>query len=605
MNEKNFLLGGLTMLGIILSVHIAGAIYSFDGVPYPGKLDLVAHGTFKGGVYIGEARGLGFPPYEQTFELPDKITVRWARLYVGVWGGTERYEGWVQTTFNGYDLGKTPLRGVDDTNPHVYCSGHGVYWTFYDVTDMVVPGLNTGIANTSRGERGNKLDGRVYGIILVAIYDDENEPEISYWISDGNPNLHGKGWAGAVPTLNDFASVQFNGEVNTMNVENARLTIAYLAGNLGEPDYLEFNGQSIGGNDVANNADGNTYGIDLETFEVTRSIQAENSIRVLRGKDVNGDGTIDVDDEGNQEGEYYLHPVLAVLVIQHKTAEKTKPDFAVELPIENLTEGENMLTAVITNYGRVYPDDVKLKVFVDNSELYSSVLHLDAGGIRSVAIPWNAAYGTHTLKAEVDAENAVQELNENNNVIIADVYVMRQPDLSVRLLTPVAEDTRAKSAMTNAPPTSEKVKSVIAGGALISLIALSLVLLPVKRRSGKLHVILLISVVLSLALILTGCVDEQAGEERTRGSMFSCSVPVEIRNEGEAMALNFELSLYVDGEKSVTKELEKLEGGASVLEKLQIVVAEGKHSIRAVVDEKREVKESRRDNNEDERTFDF
>jgi len=68
--------------------------------------------------------------------------------------------------------------------------------------------------------------------------------------------------------------------------------------------------------------------------------------------------------------------------------------------------------------------------------------------------------------------------------------------------------------------------------------------------------------------------------------MLSYSVPVELRNEGEAVAMNFELSLYVDSEKSVTKEIDKLEGGAVVIEKLPTVVAEGKHHIRAVVDEK-------------------
>ncbi|RZN43447.1 MAG: DUF3344 domain-containing protein [Methanophagales archaeon ANME-1-THS] len=589
MNHKNFLLAGLAMLGIILAVHTAGALYSFDGVPYPDKLDLVAHGTFKGGVYISEARGLGFPPYEQMFELPDKITVRWARLYVGVWGGTERYEGWVQTTFNGHDLGKTPLHGVADTNPQVYCSGHGVYWTFYDVTDTVLPGLNTGRANTSRGERGNKLDGRVYGIILVAIYESSDAPEITYWVADGNPNLHGKGWAGTIPTLNDVASVQFNGAINPQNVESARLAVVYLAGNPGEPDYLEFNGQLIGGSDVANNADGETYGIDLKTFVVTPYIQAENSIRFLRGLDLNGDGVIDVDDEGNQEGEYYLHPVLAVLVLEHRTIEKTAPDFMVELLHANLTEGENLLTAVITNTGRVYSDDLELRILVNNSVLYSDVIQMDASGIRRVAIPWTAASGTYMINAEVDPGNAVQELNEKNNALNAEVYVMRNADLSVRILTPVANEARAGS-------------MTIAGGGLLLGILSVFMMRPGRCKKRRLSTLL---VVLCLALLITGCVEERVGEEHPRVRMLSYSVPVEIKNEGEAMARNFELSLFIDGEKSVTKEIEKLEGGASVLEQFQIVVAEGTHSIRAVADEKRAVQESRRDNNDAEITFAF
>jgi subtilase family serine protease len=595
--DKTTIIIGIISVSIVLLVQVAGALYSFDGVPYPDKLDLVAHGTVKGGVYVGESRGLDLPPYEQTFALSEEVTVKWARLYVGVWGGTERYEGWVHTTFNGHDLGKTFLRGVNDDNSHVYCSSHGSYWVYYNATDMVVPGRNVGIADTSRGERGNKLDGRVYGIILVVIYEDKNGAEFSYWVSDGNPSLHGKGWAGAVPSINDFASVDFSGDINQANVKASHLTVTYLAGNEGEPDYLEFNGHEVSGNDVANNADGETYGIDLKTLDVTRYLlESENSLLFLRGKDINGDGKIDVDGEGNLEGEYYLHPVLAVLAVEHKTPEKTAPDFTVQLEFGNLTEGDNILRAVVNNYGRLYEHDVRLKVLVDNSEIYSDVVRMDASGIKRVAIPWNAAYGTHTIKAEVDAENTVQESNENNNVFSFDAHIGGNPDLSVKILTPVRVETRAAAATSS---------SIVAGGGLIAIFS-SFLFLSRRRKKARFPVVLLIViVVLSAALALSGCVDKQPAEENTVGSMLSYSVPVELRNEGEKPALDFELSLYVDGEKSVIKKIDALEGGASAIQELPIVVVEGTHSLKAVVDEKNEIKDPRRDNNVDEITFDF
>jgi len=90
------------------------------------------------------------------------------------------------------------------------------------------------------------------------------------------------------------------------------------------------------------------------------------------------DGEVEVDDEGKREGEHYLHPVLAVhylhpvlavLIARHKNTEKTLPDFSVEFALPgNLTEGENTLTAVVNNYGRLYEDDFSVKVFVDESE---------------------------------------------------------------------------------------------------------------------------------------------------------------------------------------------------------------------------------------------
>jgi len=587
----------IEITSVLLLTQIAGAIYSFDGVPYADKLDLVAHGTFKGGIYVGESHELDFPPCTRTFAVPEDVKVKWARLYVGVWGGTERYTGWVHTTLNGYDLGKTVLLGENDDNPNVYCSGHGVYWVYYDVTDEAKTGLNTAIANTSRGERGNKLDGRVYSVILVAIYEDKNAPEITYWVADGNVNLHGRGWAGTMPTPNDFASVKFEGAMAPANAANADLTVLYLAGSPGEPDYLEFNGHDIGGNDVANCGDGETYGIDLKTFDVTKYIQTENSVLFIRGKDNNSDGKIEEDDEGNREGEHYLHPVLAALVVQHKTTEKTMPDFSVELALpKNLTAGENTLTAVVNNCGRLYEDDFVLKVSVDGSEIYSEVVRMDASGIEKLAIPWNATHGMHTIKAEVDAENKVHESNENDNVFVLDAYIMRKPDLSVKILTPVAETLKTK-----------KVSSVILGGGVIFIPFLFVFSLwNGRRRKFSSGVSFgLIFVILSVALILCGCVDKPTTEEQIGGDMVSYSVPVEIKNEGEAAAMNFELSLYVDGEKSVTKKIDRLEGGASVIEKFPVAVTEGKHRIRAVVDEKGVVKEFRRDNNEDEITFDF
>ena len=605
------LLLGIT--GILLLVQVSGASYAFDGVPYPDKLDLVAHGTFKGGVYVGESHALAKPPCTRTFAVPEGVKVKWARLYVGVWGGTEKHTGWVNTKLNGQDLGKTFLLGENDDNPNVYCSGHGVHWVYYEVTDKVSQGLNTAIADTSRGERGNKLDGRVYSVILAAVYEDKSAPEITYWVADGNVNLHSRGWAGTMPTTNDFASVKFKSAIDTANVENADLTVLYLTGSPGEPDYLEFNGHGIGGNDVANSGDDKTYGIDLKTFDVTRYIQAEDSALFLRGKDVNGDGKIEEDDEGNREGEHYLHPVLAVLIARHKTTEKTLPDFSVELALpKNLTAGQNTFTAVVNNYGRLYENDFVLKVSVDESEIYSEVVRMDAGGIKKLAIPWNAMSGTKTIKVEVDAENAVRESNENDNVFILDAYVMRKPDLSVKILTPVAETIKAASASSTASSAKGITLTLNLVFAIMLIPWLMFIVIRIPRdniKKEKLPVVVLIFVILCATLFLSGCVDKHPVEQETGAgtgtSMLSYSIPVEIKNEGEAAAMNFELSLYVDGEKSVTKKIDKLEGGEFITEELSIVVAEGKHSIRAVVDEKDVVKEFRRDNNADEITFDF
>lgn len=179
--------------------------------------------------------------------------------------------------------------------------------------------------------------------------------------------------------------------------------------------------------------------------------------------------------------------------------------------------------------------------------------------------------------------------NEKNNVFSTDVDVMSRIDLSVKILTPVPENAASNA----------KSSSMLLGIGSILIIPL---LMPRNGRSKKLS--LLILAILSAALILSGCVDTQTGDT-TDGDMVRYLVPVELRNEGEAAAMDFPLSLYVDGERSVTKTIAKLDGGKSIVEELPITVTKGVHLLRVVVDEKGVVKEFRRDNNEDEITYDF
>ena len=102
----------IVLVIILLLSQTAEATYSFEGVPYTDKLNTVAHGTLNGGVYIDGGYGLKFTPYTNTFDVPGGV--KWARVYVGIWGGTENYEGWVQMNLNGNDLGKTSLLGKND-----------------------------------------------------------------------------------------------------------------------------------------------------------------------------------------------------------------------------------------------------------------------------------------------------------------------------------------------------------------------------------------------------------------------------------------------------------------------------------------------------------
>ena len=576
--EVSRLIKNIVVLVIILLLsQTAEAIYSFEGVPYTDKLNTVAHGTLNGGVYIDGGYGLKFTPYTNRFDVPGGV--KWARVYVGVWGGTENYEGWVQMNLNGNDLGRTSLLGKNDNGANVYSSGYGIYWIYYDVTDKVTYGINTATANTSRGEMGNKLDGRVYGIVLAAIYEDKTMPEITYWLNDGNVNLHGQGWSGTLPTANDYASVSFPGLMDTGNIKNANLTVTYLTGTPGLPDYLEFNNNSVGTNDIANAGDGSTPYFDLRTFDVAKYIKQENSLLFLRGKDINNDGKIAKDDGSNEEGEDYLHPVLAVLVVQHNIAKNPEPDLTVNLKNDTFLEGENNITALLGNYGGLYEKDFKIKIFDDDMEICSDTVRMDASGIKIFDCRWNATHGMHTITAKVDAQNAVQESNETNNIDIMKTYVKSKPDLSVKILTPE----------TNNNATDVKKAGMIPGVLVLPMF--------IARKRWR----VLFAVLIILTLSFSGCVNNEKPQE----NVLSFSIPVEVINNGEAAAQDFDMTLYVDGERSTTKHITALEGGTSTIEELALAMERGDHSIRVIVDEKNNVSEAREDNNADEITYTF
>ncbi|MDQ1252098.1 MAG: hypothetical protein QG646_1213 [Euryarchaeota archaeon] len=238
---KKLVLLFVLLLSMLISIPITGASYSDEGIP----LTTDAQGTFRGEVYIDGGHGLVFPPYLQNFNVPEG-TIRWARLYIGVWGGTENYEGWVQPEFNGQTLGKLQLAGINDENMDVYCAGHGVYWVSYDVSNITKNGQNTVNVLTSKNEPGNKLDGRVYGAVLAAACEDKKASLVSYQVLSGNVNLHGKGWSGSLSNVNDRTDVNFSCGQTLNSKDTANLSVVYLTGSKDLPDYLEFNGKVLG-----------------------------------------------------------------------------------------------------------------------------------------------------------------------------------------------------------------------------------------------------------------------------------------------------------------------------------------------------------------------
>ncbi|WP_054865165.1 CARDB domain-containing protein [Methanosarcina barkeri] len=580
------------LLSLLISIPPTGASYSFEGIP----LTPDAQGTFQGEVYIDGGHGLAFPPYSENFSVPDG-TVRWARLYIGVWGGTENYEGWVQPKFNGQKLEQLPLAGVNDESKDVYCAGHGVYWVSYDVSNITKNGKNMVNVLTSKGEPGNKLDGRVYGAVLAAACENKKASTVSYQLLSGNVNLHGKGWSGTLANSNDVTNVNFSCGQALSSKDAANLSVVYLTGTKGLPDYLEFNGKMLGTSpknlsekygenvrDVADEISNDAYGgegpisryFDIESFNVLDYLQANNSAAFLRGIDMNGDGEID-----EQEGEDYLHPVLAALILTSKDTASVLPDLYPEM---NASENELVdgtpakVSFTINNPGGICDQNCTVSFRVDGNEVSTIPIQMTASGVYSSSISWPAVKGKHLLELSVNPKNSINESNNENNACALNVNVKSKPDLSVSLGDPVKIETKTEAASS-------------------SIICLSFLSILGSRRKKP---ILLLLLAVFLIMALSGCVEESHATEK------NCySIPVKIVNNGEASARNFDVNISLDGKSVTVLNIPELAGQKTIVNDIQVETLSGEHTIKAKVDENNHIIESDDDNNEFEASRNF
>jgi len=403
----------IAVMMLLLSVNTASAEYNFDGVPYTDQLKETQRGTIQGGVYIDGGYGIDQSPYTQSFNIPEG-TVKWARLYVGVWGGTEEKTGSITVTFNGEEMETLELKGKDDSNPEVYCSGHGVYWIYYDVTSNTTSGPVEAVATTS----GN-IDGRVYGIILVAVYEEPDGEEVKYWINEGNVNLHGKGWSGDLGSVNDEALADFPGTVDVDKYAAARLTTVYLTGSPGENDYLYFNEKKLCDGDNCDDIANSKKYFDLKIFDVIDHLDKESN-----------EAKFELGDED------YVHPVLAVLTLH--TEEEGDSDLTVSnVAVPILYAGSsNTITATIENIGEDPAYGFQAAFYADNEIVSTaSISSLAAGKNKTVDFSWKPDRdGEYMLWVHVDHNDQKTELceiNNNNTPLKVNVIDFTPPEIEI------------------------------------------------------------------------------------------------------------------------------------------------------------------------------
>jgi subtilase family serine protease len=583
----------LLFIIIALSIPVGSAIYAWEGIP----VEPVIVGEMNGEVLFFGTYGLDEPPIDLRFTLPSKPV--FARIYAGVWGGTEQYTGWADITVNNIQKARFQLEGERDRNRDVYAVSHGSYWCAYDGTDLLRSGQNLVSVSTSRGETGNRLDGRVYGLIVIAGVGDPASGRVQYWVAEGNENLHGEGWAGSNPTWKDSSTTVFEGSDLT-GLQEAELFVTLIASNAGQPDYLLINGHDLGiegsggtrdiGNERSFSATGEegipSRYMDAERFDVTGYVRGVNEITFERGRDLDFDGQIAT--TGSLiEGEDYIHPVIAVLTLK-KDAGPALPDLAVTaVKTTNAYAGETAtVTADIRNYGGLPDGPVKIIFSADGTQFAEETVTLSYDGQTSVSLPWKPASGTIALSVTAEVAG---DRNPGNNEVVREITIGTPPDLAVMIHNPVRS-----GAGTAVPAEASPVPAVL------GIAAIFFALLLFRFRSGE-----MIAGVLVAALVISslGIMIPVASAD---GGYVAYDLPVTIRNYGGSDAPAFEVAVYLDGERAaVMRVAEGIPAGSQHQVTIPIYTTPGRHTVRVVADERNILKERNIADNSMEMTYVF
>jgi parallel beta-helix repeat protein len=144
-------------------------------------------------------------------------------------------------------------QNLDLTNMFGRTVGCGVQFYSFNATPYVVPGTNTITVKTkacSDCPRGG-WDGRIYIIVLLVVYEDQEMPVITYWINEGALYLEKNSDCDG-PDDHLYASKYFNGSYvsNPSNVKLWSTGWPHVANATVLPAYTKLNNYNIGIPDV-------------------------------------------------------------------------------------------------------------------------------------------------------------------------------------------------------------------------------------------------------------------------------------------------------------------------------------------------------------------
>ena len=231
--------------------------------------------TIHGGIYFEQHGWRNGPTFTTTFNNVPDGTIKFAKVYTGVWAGSPGKGGQFNITVNGdtsptyqacdpcpekpcaayqssrcnaLDWSNNSPPNVPSDDIHDYVVGCNVHFISYTVTSLIHSGSNTVTV------RANCCDNctcwycdDIYLIALIVVYEDSSMPEVTCWINEGAPHIE-KGSQCDGPEDHLEASFYFDGTHldNPEQVTYSVLGWPHVFNACEESAYTKLNGNNIG-----------------------------------------------------------------------------------------------------------------------------------------------------------------------------------------------------------------------------------------------------------------------------------------------------------------------------------------------------------------------
>ncbi len=351
------------------------------------------NGTVNGTIYIdgnGESdSGMRQNDVTVIFEdIPDGVTVKWARVYWHIWGGNPDSGGWTNATFcnatqcwtdnqsiPAFNNGGNPATNCDhDETDGFYMGGSGTHWVYWNVTNNVSTGSNNITVDNT-----DWWDGRCMWVYMVAVLENTTKySEMHYWVNQGYEDL------GATTS-----TTWFNGPVTT----GRNGTLWHLALTAGSSEGVYFNMHKV------------HNGIPRTT--VTKEIIPSGWIENDNTQNMTWDNTVNIDPS--------VHPVMGIFMDKVEQ-DLTVTEIDVGTPRPNHA---STIKATVKNWGSVDIDNQFNVSLYANDVLKSTkqtVASLNAGSSTEVSFTGvSLSKGCYDFKVIADVDGDIPESNENNN----------------------------------------------------------------------------------------------------------------------------------------------------------------------------------------------